>query len=69
MAVRRAGKISELSPRELGDLRLIVAGRLKHKLSTRSGMDLMPSPLTWVPELSRTRKKRARAQPPAQARS
>jgi DNA-binding CsgD family transcriptional regulator len=41
MAVRRAGKISDLSPRELEILRLIVAGRLKHKLSARSGMDLM----------------------------
>ena len=41
MAVRRASKISDLSPRELEILRLIVASRLKHKLSARSGMDLM----------------------------
>jgi DNA-binding NarL/FixJ family response regulator len=46
MAVRHAGKISDLTPRELEILRLIVAGRLKHKLSARSGMDLMRIALT-----------------------
>ncbi len=41
MAVRRAGKISELSPRELESLRMIAAGRLNHELSARPSMDLM----------------------------
>jgi hypothetical protein len=36
----KAGKISDLSPLELEILRLLVAGRLKHKLSARSGIDL-----------------------------